>query len=174
MNENSFGGSWMFAFLIIAILFGGGNFFGNGGNDAGRVEAAVNNAVNNQTTQLGLRDVLLSSANNNYETLQAINAQSLSMMSQNNTNLINAIQGFNTLGLNMASQTAELRQLIAQLGYQMETCCCGIKTQMLQDKYDQLLERYNDLKTDESNNKQNQYLLSVMGKWVANPAATSA
>ena len=174
MNENmNMGGGWIWAFLIIALIFGGGgNFFGNG-NEAGRVEAAVNNAINNQTTQLGIRDVLLSSANNNYETLQAINAQSLQMMSQNNTNLINAIQGFNTLGLNMANQSAELRQLISQLSSQMEACCCSIKTQMLQDKYDQLLERYNDLKVDESNNKQNQYLLGVMGKWVANPSATA-
>lgn len=173
MNENTFGGSWMFAFLIIAILFGGGNLFGRG-DDTGRIDAVVNSAVNNQSTQAGLRDVLLSSANNNYETLQAINAQTLTMMSQNNTNLINAIQGFNTLGLNMTQQNAELRQQIAQLGYQMETCCCSIKTQMLQDKYDQLLEKYHDVKTDESNNKQSQYLLSVMGKWVANPAATAA
>jgi hypothetical protein len=173
MNENTFGGSWMFAFLIIAILFGGGNLFGRG-DDTRHIDAVVNSAVNNQSTQAGLRDVLLSSANNNYETLQAINNQTLTMMSQNNTNLINAIQGFNTLGLNMAQQNAELRQQIAQLGYQMETCCCSIKTQMLQDKYDQLLEKYHDVKTDESNNKQSQYLLSVMGKWIANPAATAA
>ena len=171
-NDSTFGGSWLFAFLIIALLVGnGGGLFG--GNN-GSVEAAVNSAVNNQSTQSGLRDVLLSSANNNYETLQAINAQSLSMMSQNNTNLINAIQGFNTLGLGMASQNAELRQQIADLGYRMESCCCSIKTQMLQDKYDALEEKYRSVQTDQSNAAQSQYLLSVMGKWIANPASAAA
>lgn len=174
MNENSaFGGSWLFAFLIIALLVGGnggGLFGGNNYN----VDAAVNAAVNNQSTQNGLRDILLSSANNNYETLQAINGQTMTIMQQNNTNLINAIQGFNTLGLSMASQNAELRQQMAQLGYQMETCCCAIKTQMLQDKYEALQEKYNVLYTDKSNGDQSLYLLNVMGKWVANaPAATA-
>ena len=33
----------------------------------------VQEVVNNQSTQTGLRDILLSSANNNYETAQLIN-----------------------------------------------------------------------------------------------------
>jgi len=171
-NENSFmGGSWLFAFLIIALLVGNGGLFGNNDQD---VSAIVNSAVNNQSTQSGLRDVLLSSANNNYETLQAINAQSLSMMSQNNANLINAIQGFNSINLANANQFAEVRQQIAQLGSQMSACCCEIKTQMLQDKYDELLRKYGDVQDKANNAEQSQYLLGVMGKWVANPAAAAA
>ena len=168
-NENNFmGGSWLFAFLIIALLVGNGGLFGGYGN--GGVEAAVNN----QSTQTGLRDVLLSSANNNYETLQAINAQTLATMQQNNTNLINAIQGFNQINLTNANQFAEIRQQIAGLGSKMESCCCEIKTQMLQDKYDNLLNDYNRLTADVSNSNQSAYLLSVMGKWVANPSATAS
>lgn len=172
MTDNTFGGSWLWAFLIIAMMFGGnGGFFGNG---AANTEAVVNSAINNQTTQMGLRDVLLSSANNNYETLQAINGQTNALMQQNNTNLVNAIQGFNSLALNQANQFAEMRQQMAQLGYQMESCCCSIKTQMLQNKYDELAERYRTVQNDASNAAQSQYLLSIMGKWVANPAAASA
>ena len=66
-----FGSDWLGAFLIIAVLFGGGNWFGGGNRE--NVNEIVNSAINNQTTQNGLRDILLSSANNNYETAQLIN-----------------------------------------------------------------------------------------------------
>lgn len=45
---------------------------------------------------------------------------------------------------------------------------------MLQDKYDRLYEQYRSVQTDASNAAQTQYLLGVMGKWVANPASTTA
>lgn len=98
MNDSSniFGGSWLFAFLIIALLFGGGGLFGVNGNGVS-VETAVQTAINNQTTQNGIRDVLLSSANNNYETAQIINGQTMALMNQNYTNQLAAINGFNTL-----------------------------------------------------------------------------
>ena len=170
-NEGMFGGSWLFAFLIIALLVGGngGGLFGGGD-----VNAAVNAAVNNQSTQNGLRDVLLSSANNNYETLQSINGQTMAIMEQNNANLINAIQGFNAVNMNNANQFAELRQQIAGVNSNLEACCCSIQRQMLQDKYDGLLQQYTALQNDVSNSNQTQYLLSVMGKWVANPSGTTA
>ena len=71
-DTNSFMSSdWLGAFLIIAILFGGGGFFGGGARGPMPNFATVqdvNQAVDNQATQSGLRDILLSSANNNYET----------------------------------------------------------------------------------------------------------
>ena len=174
MNDSNgiFGGSWLFAFLIIALLFGGGNGLG-WGNGGASVETAVNAAINNQTTQGGIRDVLLSSANNNYETLQAINAQTLSLMASNNTNTINAIQGFNEIQRTLQAQGAGIQEAISRLSYQMDSCCCGIKTQLLQDKYDRLYEQYRSVQTDASNAAQSQYLLGVMGKWIANPAAVA-
>lgn len=177
MNDKDtgiFGGSWLFAFLIIALLFGGGNGLGWGNGGAGNVDATVNAAINNQSTQQGLRDILLSSANNNYETLQAINAQTLNLMQTTNTSTINAIQGFNELQRAIQAQGAGIQEAISRLGYQMDTCCCSIKTQMLQDKYDALAEKYRTVQNDASNAAQSQYLLSVMGKWVANPAAAAA
>lgn len=173
-DTNIFGGSWLFAFLIIALLFGGGNGFGWGNNGAANVDATVNAAINNQSTQQGLRDILLSSANNNYETLQAINAQTLNLMQTSNTNTINAIQGFNEVQRAIQTQGAGIQEAISRLGYQMDSCCCAIKTQLLQDKYDALAERYRTVQNDASNATQSQYLLSVMGKWVANPASTAA
>lgn len=172
MNDtNVFGGSWLFAFLIIALLFGGGNFLGGRGEN---VEEAVNRAVNNQSTQTGLRDVLLSSANNNYETLQTINGQTMTLLNQGYTNQINAIQGFNALNSTIQGIGSGIQDAISRLGYQMDSCCCALKTQMLQDKYDRLYEQYRSVQTDASNAAQSQYLLGVMGRWIANPAATTA
>lgn len=169
MNSNGgssfFGSDWLGAFLIIAILFGGGNFgFGGRGPmpDVATKEF-VQTTVNDQAVQTGLRDILLSSANNNYETAQLISAQTRDYMQSNYTNQINVVQGFNAL-----------QQQIANLGFQMESCCCGIKTQMLQDKYDETLRELNRAQSDASNAAQSAYLLSVMGKWIANPAATTA
>lgn len=166
MNGGSsfFGSDWLGAFLIIAILFGGG--LGWGGNRGPAPDVAtteyVQSAINNQTTQAGLRDILLSSANNNYETAQLISAQTRDYMQSNYTNQINVVQGFNAI-----------QQSLAQLGYHMDECCCSIKTQMLQDKYDETLRELAKAQADASNAAQSAYLLSVMGKWVANPAAVA-
>ena len=146
-------GDWIGVFLIIAVLFGGGGFFGNGNSQA------VDSAIAYQSTSQGLRDILLSSANNNYETAQLISAQTRDYMASNYANQINVVQGFNAI-----------QQSIADLGYRMDQCCCSIKTQLLQDKYDETLRALTKAQTDASNSAQTEYLLSVMGKWVANPA----
>jgi hypothetical protein len=81
MNSNGgssfFGSDWLGAFLIIAILFGGGLGWGGGGRgpmpmpDVATKEF-VQDAVNNQALQQGQKEILLSSANNNYETVQRL------------------------------------------------------------------------------------------------------
>ena len=164
MNSNGgasfFGSDWLGAFLIIAILFGGG--MGWGGNRGPAPDVAtkefVQDSVNNQATQTGLRDILLSSANNNYEVAQRINDQTNALMQQGYVYQLGAEQRFNSL-----------QAQIAQLGYQMDSCCCSIKTQMLQDKYDALEERYRTAQNDLSNAAQNQYILSALGRYVTNP-----
>ena len=169
MNSNGgssfFGSDWLGAFLIIAILFGGGGFgFGGRGPmpDVATKEF-VQSTVNDQAVQTGLRDILLSSANNNYETAQLINGQTNTLMQQNYVNQINVVQGFN-----------QITQQLAQLGFQMDQCCCKIQTQILQSQYDETLRELAKAQNDASNAAQSAYLLSVMGKWVANPAATAA
>ena len=163
MNGNGtssfFGSDWLGAFLIIAVLFGGFGGFGFGGRGYGPEPASVEyvqSVVNNQSTQTGLRDILLSSANNNYETAQLINAQTNQMLQQNNTNLINAIQGFNALGLQIQS-----------LSSHMDECCCSIKTQMLQDKLDDTKAQLVAAQNIISNYNQSQYLLGQLGRFVA-------
>lgn len=171
MNSNGassfFGSDWLGAFLIIAVLFGGFGGFGFGGGrgypgpEPASVEY-VQNVVNNQATQTGLRDILLSSANNNYETAQLINAQTNALQQQNYANQINIVQGFNAI-----------QQSLAELGYHMDSCCCSIKTQMLQDKYDALENLYRTAQNDLSNAAQSQYILNALGRFVAYPPAAA-
>ena len=171
MNSNGgssfFGSDWLGAFLIIAILFGGG--LGWGGNRGPAPDVAtkeyVMDTVNNSAVQGQLQQIALSSANNNFETAKLIMDQNAAMQQQNFANQINVLQGFNTL-----------QQQIAQMGFQMENCCCSIKTQMLQDKYEALQEQYRTAQNDLSNAAQSQYILGALGRFVAYPsqAATIA
>lgn len=160
-NDGLFGGGggnaflYIFGLLILLGLFNGG--FGFGGNRSMPDVATkdfVTSAIDNQATQTGLRDILLSSANNNYEVAQRINDQTTQMLSQNNANLINAIQGFNQLG-----------SKIDNLGYHMDQCCCEIKTQMLQNRLDDAQAALVTAQGAISNANQSQYLLSMLGSY---------
>ena len=179
MAENSFMSSdWLGAFLIIAILFGGGNGF-FGGRGAGPMPnfatvQDVNQAVDAQATQTGLRDVLLSSANNNYETARLIDNQTMYLMNQNNTNMINAVQGFNNVTQQILNQTNVLGSKLDNLGFQMDQCCCSIKTLIKDNQIADLTNQLNNANNAAVNAAQTQTLLATMGKWVANaPAATT-
>lgn len=175
MAENSFMSSdWLGAFLIIAILFGGG-FGGFGGRGGAPVNVAtvqdVNEAVNSQSTQEGIRDVLLSSANNNYETARLIDNQTMFLSNQNNTNVLTAVNGFNAVNQNIASGFADVRQGMAALGAQMNECCCSIKTMMLENRLQDTQIALQNAQNQFVNAEQSQYLLSVLGKWT--PASST-
>ena len=173
MGESSvFGGEWIFAFLIIAVIFGGG-FGGFGANANGATIADINASNNAQTSLLNQQQILLSSANNNYETSRVITQQTETLMNQNNANLINAIQGFNSLGQQIMNQTNVLGSKLDQLGFNMEQCCCSIKTLIKDNQIADLQNQLNNANNIAVNSAQSQYLLGQMGKWVANATATA-
>ena len=151
-------GDWLGLIIVIAIIFNNGSGIFGGGNTQAEVQAAISA----QSTSMGLRDILLSSANNNYETAMQIAGQNLLNSQQNAANQINVIQGFNAI-----------QQSLAGISSQLGTCCCDIKTTLLQDKYDAALRELAKAQTDASLAAQSQYLLGVMGKWVANAPATA-
>ena len=165
MKDDGLGGSnsflWIFALLIL--MFGGGGAFGFGGRGPAPAGA---DQVNQGFTNQQLQQIALSSANNNYETAQLMNAQTNTLMQQNNTNLINAIQGFNQVNLGLQNQTNVLAQQIMALQAKLDSCCCEIKTQMLQNRYED--ERANNvaLRNDISNYNQTQFILGQTGRWV--------
>ena len=168
LNDNGFGGGnaflWIFALLILA----GGGFNGFGNNNANyATQAEVQAGFNNQATQNQLQQIALSSANNNYETARLISEQTNTILQQNNTNLINAIQGFNQVNQNIATQGASITQAISQLGYQLDQCCCAIKTQMLQDRLSDAQSQLVAAQGVISNANQSQYLLGQLGRFVA-------
>jgi len=168
-ENNGFEGNGFFWVFALLILMFGGNGFGIGGNNN-----ALADQMNQGFTNQQLQAIALSSANNNYETAQLINGQTNTLMAQNNTNLINAIQGFNNLGIQIQNQTNTLTQQLMGIQSKLDSCCCEIKTQMLQYRLQDAEAKNVQLSGEISNFNQNQYLLSQMGKWVANaPAAAT-
>lgn len=155
-DNDGFGGEngviWFLLIIFILGGFGGGFGVGNGNYVT---QAEFNAGLNNQTTQNSLQQLLLSSANNNYETAQLINNQTNQMIQQQNANMVNAIQAFNSVN-----------QSLERISAQMEQCCCSIKTQMLQDRYEDARAENVALKGAISNANQTQDLLSTMGRWV--------
>lgn len=145
-GDGMFGGGNAFFWVFALLLLGNGGFYGNGGNVT---QAELTNQLNAQTQQAQLQQIALSSANNNYETAQLINQT-------NSTNLINAIQGFNNLS-----------QQISGLSAQLDTCCCSIKTQMLQDKLDEANAKIIAQQNEISNAQQTQQILNTLGRFVA-------
>lgn len=146
-GDGMFGGGNAFFWVFALLLLGNGGFMGNNGNYVS--QADLTNQLNAQSQQAMLNQIALSSANNNYETAQLINQT-------NNTNLINAIQGFNNLS-----------QQIGSLSAQLDTCCCSIKTQMLQDKLDEANAKIVAQQNEISNAQQTQTILNTLGRFVA-------
>ena len=155
-NDGAFSGGNAFFWVFALLLLGNGGFgWGNRGGDA-VTSAELTSQITGSQIQSQLQQIALSSANNNYETAQLINQQTGQLVAQNNTNLINAIQGFNSL-----------QQQISALGAHLDTCCCSIKTQMLQDKLDEANAKIVAQQNEISNNAQTQTILNTLGRFVA-------
>ena len=167
------GGNAFFWLLALLILGGGGFGFNTGARGDYVTQADLTNQLNAQSTQGQLQQLAVETANNNYETAQLINNQTNQMLQQNNTNLINAIQGFNTVNQNMNAGFASVLNQLSQLGYHLDQCCCEIKTQMLQNRLDDANAALVAANNNISNYNQSQYILSQLGKFVANPPATT-
>ena len=154
-GDGMFGGGNAFFWVFALLLLGNGGF-GYGGNNGYVTSSELSAQLGTTQLQNSANQILLSSANNNYETAQLINGQTNALMQQNNTNLINAIQGFNSL-----------QQQISDLGAHLDTCCCSIKTQMLQDKLDEANAKIVAQQNEISNAQQTQTILNTLGRFVA-------
>lgn len=170
MEMNGTNVLWFLAFVLMA---GGGlgGFFGNNRpapmGPPPATQEDLTNAINNQTMQNQLYSLGVETANNNYETAQLITAQTNALQQQNNTNQINLIQGFNAITQQMQNQNAQIAQAISQLGYQMDNCCCSIKTQMLQDRLADKTAEAVALQNKLDNANQTQTILGNLGRFVA-------
>jgi conjugal transfer/entry exclusion protein len=71
------------------------------------------------------------------------------------------------------NQTNVIGSKIDQLGFQMENCCCSIKTLIKDNQIADLQNQLNQANNVAVNAAQSQYLLGQMGKWSPYPAATT-
>ena len=174
-RDGGFGGMGGFGWLIILFLFFMNGGFGWGGNSAATAyatQADITNAIQAQTSALNQQSILMSSQGNNYETARLIDQLGMNLMNQNNTNTINVIQGFNNLSGQITNQTNVLSSKLDNLGFQLENCCCSIKTLIKDNQIADLTRELNKAQNDASNNAQSLYLLSQLGKYTPGSATT--
>lgn len=168
-RDGMFGGNsaffWIFALLILA----GGGFGGMFGNGRGDyvTQADLTAGLNNNATQAQLQQIAMATENAKYENARVVQAQTDQLIAQNNTNLINAIQGFNQVNLNLTNQTNVLSQQLQALDAKMSSCCCEIKTMMLQNRLDEAERRNVVLQNSLDNANQSQFILGQLGRFVA-------
>lgn len=164
-----FGGNamffWIFALLILAGGGLGGLWGGNNGNYVTQAELTA--GLNNNATQAQLQAIAMSTENNKYEVARIVGEQTNQILQQNNTNLINAIQGFNQVNQNLTNQTNVLSQQLQALDAKLSSCCCEIKTMMLQNRLDEAERRNVTLQNSLDNANQSQYILGQLGRFVA-------
>lgn len=146
---------WVFALMILAGGFNWGNNRWNDGPGNYVTQADLTNQLNNQTLQTSVNNLATDNANMRYDFANLIGNQTMQMYQQNANNQIELLTAYN-----------QITNAIAALGYQMNDCCCSIKTQMLQDKYEALQEKYLASQIDISNFNQTQAILSTQGRWV--------
>lgn len=166
-NDGGFMGDGMGAFWIFALLLLNNNGWGGNNNRGYVTEGELAASQQAQTNNLMLSNLQSQVANSQYATAQAINDQTSALMQQNNTNLINAIQGFNNLGLQITNQTNMLSGQMQQMSAQLNECCCSIKTQMLQNRLDDANAKIVELRNENSNLQQTQTILNTLGRFVA-------
>lgn len=145
LGDGEAGGGLIWLIVLFLFLGGGGNW---GRNDSVS-QADLAGALAAQTSAMNQQAILLSSANNNYEVARQIDTLS-----------VNVVQGYN-----------QLAQAIAQLGYNLDQCCCSIKTQMLQDRLQDTQFALNAAQNQISNANQTQYILSQLGKYTPGTTA---
>ena len=169
-RDGMFGGNAMFFWIFALLILAGGGLggLGLGANGNYVTQAELTAGLNNNAIQNQLQAISMATESNKYEMARVVGEQTNQIMQQNNTNLVNAIQGFN-----------QVNQKIDALDAKVASCCCEIKTMMLQNRLDEAERRNVVLQNSIDNANQSQYLLGQLGRFVAwagsgAPAATAA
>lgn len=158
---------------VIAFMFGGGNFFGGnrGGGQAVMPNFAtqeqLQEGLNNAQTQNMLTQILQSSANNNYETAQLIGNQTQTILEMRNSDQISFMQAIQQILMQSAGNNAQILAAITDVGNQVKTCCCEIKTHMLTDRLADAEADKVTLQNALNNAQQTQSILGSLGRYVA-------
>lgn len=106
---------------------------------------------------------------NAYENAQLINQMNVNQMQNANQTQMAMMNGFNGVNSSLCQGFGGVQESINNLSHQMEQCCCNLKTQMMQDKYDALKTQYDQSLQAISNSVQTQNILSQLGRYYTNP-----
>ena len=123
-----FGGSGLWLFAILALMWGGnGGLFGGNGN-TNAVQADVNRGFDNQNLQAQTRDILSAVTNGTAQTISASTA--------NATNAINAIKDGNA---SLIREFGNVETALTALSGNMQNCCCSIQRNIDTVNYNQAM-----------------------------------
>lgn len=158
-------GNGIIILILFFLLLGGNGGFGWGNNGRGfavgdsiATTMQVYDSNNQQNILNGLAGIKEAVNYDTYETsrqIDGVNHQGI----QNTYAITNAMdRGFDGINAQLSA-----------LGFQMSQCCCDLKTQMLQDKYDDVRYQLEQANTAIANAVQSQNILGNLGRYVINP-----
>ena len=148
-------GNGIIILILFFLIFGFGGW-GNNGN--GNLSADMQRGFDTQAVISKLDGLTTGLCDTAYENARLIEQ-----------NTVTNMQGFNQTQMGMMQGFNGVQESINNLSHQMEQCCCNLKTQMMQDKYDTLNRDYQQALGAINNAAQTQNILNSLGRYVTNP-----
>ena len=147
-------GNGIIILILFFLIFG----FGGWGNGNGNLSADMQRGFDTQAVISKLDGLSSGLCDTAYENARLIEQ-----------NTVTNMQGFNQTQMGMMQGFNGVQESINNLSHQMEQCCCNLKTQMMQDKYDTLNRDYQQALGAITNATQTQNILNSLGRYVTNP-----
>ena len=144
--------------IILILFFPIFGFGGWGNNGNGNLSADMQRGFDTQSIISKLDGLSSGLCDTAYENARLIEQ-----------NTVTNMQGFNQTQMGMMQGFNGVQESINNLSHQMEQCCCNLKTQMMQDKYDTLNRDYQQALGAITNATQTQNILNSLGRYVTNP-----
>lgn len=159
-------GNGIIILILFFLIFGFGGW-GNNGN--GNLSADMQRGFDTQAVISKLDGLSSGLCDTAYENARLIEQNTVTNMQGFNQTQMGMMQGFNGVDKSLCQGFGNVQDSINNLSHQMEQCCCNLKTQMMQDKYETLNRDYQQALSAISNAAQTQNILNSLGRYVTNP-----
>ena len=159
-------GNGIIILILFFLIFGFGGW-GNNGN--GNLSADMQRGFDTQSVISKLDGLSIGLCDTAYENARLIEQNTVANMQGFNQTQMGMMQGFNGVDKSLCQGFGNVQDSINNLSHQMEQCCCNLKTQMMQDKYDTLNRDYQQALSAITNATQTQNILNSLGRYVTNP-----